>query len=343
MSTSAPSILRRVVRGAAVLAVSMSGAARAEAPATMSAVRMHEFGPPSVMRVEEVPTPRPAAGEILVRVRAAGVNPVDWKVRSGQIRQFASTLPYTPGYDICGVVESVGEGVTAFAPGDEVMAYMALTRGGGYAQYAVLPATEAAKKPASMEHAAAAGLPLAGLTAWQALVDTAKLDKGQTVLIHGAAGGVGHLAVQIARSRGARVIATASERNLEFVRSLGADVVVDYRAQKFEEVASDVDVVLDTVGGETGERSIGVLKPGGIIVSIVGMPDQARCKERGVRGTAILVRPDGRQLAALGALADEGALRCEVGATMPLAEAARAHELSEGGKTPRGKIVLTVD
>jgi NADPH:quinone reductase-like Zn-dependent oxidoreductase len=271
------------------------------------------------------------------------VNPVDWKIRSGQIPAFAATMPYTPGYDVSGVVETLGDGVTDFKVGDEVYAYMALNRGGGYAQFAALPASEAAKKPASMHHVQAAAVPLAALTAWQALFDTAKLQPGQTVLIHGAAGGVGHFAVQLAHAKGAKVIATASERNIDFVKTLGADQVIDYKAQKFEEVVKDVDVVFDTVGGETTDRSIGTLKAGGIIVSITGMPDQARCKEKGVRGTAILVKTSGKQLAELAAMIEAGTLAPTVGSTMFLADAAQAQELSESGKTPRGKIVLIVE
>lgn len=312
------------------------------AAATMKAIRFHSFGGADVLKYEDAPKPVAAAGQILVKVHAAGVNPVDWKVRSGQIPAFAATMPYTAGYDVSGIVDSVGEGVTDFKAGDEVFAYMALNRGGGYAQYVALPASEAAKKPSNIDHTHAAAVPLAALTAHQALFDTAKLQSGQTVLIQGGAGGVGHFAVQLAHAKGAKVIATASERNIEFVKSLGADTVIDYKAQKFEDIAKDVDVVFDTVGGETGTRSIATLKPGGIIVSITGMPDQAACKERGVRGTAILVRPSGPQLAELAAMIEKETLAPTIGATFPLKDAAKAHELSESGKTSRGKIVLLV-
>lgn len=311
--------------------------------ATMKAVRIHAFGGREVLKYEDAPKPTAAAGQILVKVKAAGVNPVDWKVRSGQIPAFAASLPYTLGYDISGVVETVGDGVTDFKVGDEVFAFMALTRGGGYAQYAAMPASEAALKPASLHHVMAAGVPLAALTAWQGLFDTAGLQPGQTVLIHGGAGGVGHFAVQLAHAKGAKVIATASDRNIDFVKKLGADQVIDYKAQKFEDVVKDVDVVFDTVGGETTDRSIGLLKPGGFIVSITGMPDQAKCKQKGARGTAILVKPSGKQLAELASMLEAGTLVPTVGSTSLLVDAAEAHELGEGGKTPRGKIVLIVE
>jgi len=339
---------RLLLTGALGLTLSTSSAlaqvgppAPGERVETMQAIRIHEFGGAEVMRLEYIPVPEPGAGELLVRVRAAGVNPVDWKIRSGAFQAPWLTLPLTPGYDISGEVLAVGEGVEAFEPGDGVFAYLPLSRGGGYAQQAIVKADEAALKPKRLSHMRAAGVPLAALTAWQALVDHADLQEGQTILIHAGAGGVGHFAVQIAKARGARVIATASTRNHDFLLDLGADVVLDYRTQRFEDFASDVDVVLDPIGGDTQERSYQTLKPGGILVSIVGPPSPEKLDEHGVRGASFLVEPSDEQLATLAAMIDAGDITPHISATFPLRAAARAHGLSEGGHT-RGKIVLLV-
>jgi NADPH:quinone reductase-like Zn-dependent oxidoreductase len=216
-----------------------------------------------------------------------------------------------------------------------------LRRGGGYAEYAIVRAGEAAPKPARATHVEAAGVPLVALTAWQALFEQAKLERGQTILIHAGAGGVGSVAVQLAKWKGARVIATASAANHEFLRGLGADEVIDYRTQRFEDVAKDVDVVLDPVGGDTQDRSFGVLRKGGALVSIVGRPSEEKAKAAGVRAASMLVRPDAGQLAEIGKLIDAGAIKPVVTHVLPLAEAAKAHEQSETGHT-RGKIVLEV-
>lgn len=335
---------RSILALAALLCVSgVLAAQAADTAATMKAVRVHEFGGVDKLKFEDAPRPVAGAGELLVRVRAAGVNPVDWKIRQGMFKGMGIAMPMIPGYDVSGVVESVGSGVQGFAPGDEVFAYLSLQRGGGYAQYAIVAAKEAAKKPAALEHEKAAAVPLAALTAWQALIDNAKLQKGQTVLIHGAAGGVGHFAVQIAKASGAKVIATASERNIDFVKGLGAERVIDYKKEKFEDVAGQVDVVLDPIGGETQARSFNNLKRGGFLVSIVEPPSPEKLKEAGARGTIMLVSPDGAQLAQLAAMIEEGALKPEVSEVLPLREAAKAHEISESGRTARGKIVLKVD
>lgn len=317
-------------------------AAHEAPPAKMRAVRIHAFGGTNALALDTVPVPSPGPGELLVKVRAAGVNPVDWKIREGRFRNPSLTLPFTLGSDVAGVVESVGEGVTAFKPGDEVFAYLSLSRGGGYAEHAIVLESEAAKKPASVDFNQAAGVPLAGLTAWQALVETADIQPGQTVLIHAAAGGVGSLAVQISKAKGAMVIGTASEANHEFLRELGADQVIDYRTQAFDEIVKDADVVLDAIGGDTLARSLKVLKKGGIVVSIVDRADPAALAELGVRGTTILVRPDGEQLAELASLIDAGTIKPVTTHAIPLAEAAKAHEQSESGRT-RGKIVLTTE
>ncbi len=280
----------------------------------------------------------PDEDEILVRVRGAGVNPVDASVREGRFGR-GGKLPLIPGYDIAGTVEKVGAKVTKFKEGDEVFAYIALARGGGYAQYATVKEAEAAAKPGKIGFEEAAGVPLAGLTAWQALVDTAHIAKGQTVLIHGGSGGVGSMAVQIAKSRGAKVIATASGKNQDLLRELGADVAVNYESQKFEDAAKEVDVVLDAVGGATRDRSWGCLKKGGILVSIVGQPDQKAAGEHGVRGVGILVKPDGGELGQLGELIEKGKIKPAPTEVMPLSEAAKAQQQAATRHT-RGKIVL---
>lgn len=309
--------------------------------ATMKAVRLHSTGGPEVLRYEDAPKPSPGAGQALVRVFAAGVNPVDWKLASGAFPGVPKSLPFTPGSDVSGVVESVGEGVEAFKRGDEVFAYFDLLGAGGYAEYVAVDASALALKPRTINHAEAAATPLAALTAWQALIGTAKLEPGQTVLIHGAAGGVGHFAVQIAKAKGARVIATASAGNHAFLRELGADEVIDYRAERFEDRAKGVDVVLDAVGGETLDRSYAVLRPGGIVVTIAGRVDPAKVKENGVRGAGILVQPSGEELAQIGALIDAGKVTPHVDERFPLERAADAwREVQTGHAT--GKRVLVV-
>ena len=341
---SMPSTFRPFARAASAFALALvvaSAATAQEAAPTMKAIRVHRFGGPEVLQHEDVPRPAPRKGEVLVRVHAAGVNPVDWKIRSGAAKGFNPKLPQIPGFDVSGVVAALGEGVERFAVGDAVYAYLALGRGGAYAEYVAVPERELAPKPAKVDHVHAAAVPLAALTAWQALFDTAGLKEGQTVLVHAGAGGVGHFAVQLAKAKGAKVIATASARNHKFLRALGADEVIDYTKQKFEELVRDVDVVLDPIGDDTLARSYQVLKRGGWVVSIVEPPSKAKLEELGLHGKVILVEPNGKQLAEIGALIDAGKVKPEVSATVPLAEARRAHELSEQGHT-RGKIVLEI-
>jgi NADPH:quinone reductase-like Zn-dependent oxidoreductase len=309
---------------------------------TMAAVRIHEFGHPDVLQVETVPRPTPASGELLVQVHAAAINPLDAQVRAGHAQSIArASLPYVPGYDLSGVVVEVGDGVTAFAPGDAVFALLDLRRGGAYAEYAVVREDEAAPKPPNVSHVDAASLPLVALTAWQALIEIADLAPGQTVLIHAGAGGVGSIAIQLAKWRGATVIATASARNHAFLRSLGADVVVDYTSTPFETVAQDVDVVLDTIGGDTQRRSLGTLRDGGILVGLLGLSAQAASPNRDIRTTAMLVRPDAAQLQEIAGLVDDGHVRPIASHVLPLERAADAHRQSETRRT-RGKIVLDV-
>jgi NADPH:quinone reductase-like Zn-dependent oxidoreductase len=310
----------------------------------MHAVRLHQYGAAENLIYEETQRPQPQADEVLVRVRAAGVNPVDWKTRDSNGRGVAPTdvleSPIILGWDIAGVVNEVGGGVDQFTDGEEVFGMARFPEfGNAYADYVAAPANDLAKKPANISFAEAAAAPLVTLTAWQALFEVAQLQAGQTVLIHAAAGGVGHVAVQLAKWRGARVVGTASARNADFLRGLGVDQVIDYTHERFEDLVREVDIVLDTQGGATQRRSFVVLKPGGMLVSITETPDEALAQRYGVRTARIRVRPSGEQMAQIAQLLERGHLHMEVARTFPLAEAAEAHRLSETSHT-RGKIVL---
>jgi NADPH:quinone reductase-like Zn-dependent oxidoreductase len=284
--------------------------------------------------------PEPKENELLVRVIASGVNPADPLIVSGKYaREFGTHLPLIPGYDMAGVVEKIGAKITRLKVGDPVYAY--LLWGGGWAEHAITNEGEAAIKPKSLTFSEAAAVPLAALTAWQALVDTAQLHAGQTVLIHGGSGGVGSFAIQIAKARGARVLATASAANRDLLKQLGADVAIDYTATKFEDVAKDVDVVLDPVGKDTLARSYGVVKKGGIVVTIVSRPDQAELDKRGIRGASLSSHPNANELAEITKLIDEKKIRPIVTQVLPLAAAAKANEQAATHHT-RGKIVLKV-
>ncbi|MFF8611595.1 NADP-dependent oxidoreductase [Streptomyces sp. NPDC015350] len=312
-------------------------------PTTMRAIGQDTHGTPEVLKEVVLPRPVPGPGQILVAVRAAGMNPTDWKHRAAGL--FLNRLPLVLGWDVSGVVEAVGFGVTLFEPGDEVFGMLPYPHGvGSHAEYVTGPARAFARKPAGVDHVRAAALPLAALTAHQALVDTAAVRAGQRVLVHAAAGGVGHLAVQIARSRGAYVIGTASAPKHDFVRSLGADEVVDYRTTDFRDAVRDVDVVLDPLSGDTRVRSLDVLRPGGVLVSLLPGtdPDEAaRAAARGIRVKTLLVEADHAGMNAVADLVAAGSLHAHVEAVFPLADAARAHALGETGRTT-GKIVLTV-
>jgi NADPH:quinone reductase-like Zn-dependent oxidoreductase len=309
---------------------------------TMKAMRIHTYGGPEVLRYEDAPRPAIGEEEVLIRVYAAAVNPLDWKVRSGLYADsYHPTFPLILGWDIAGVVEVTGMGVKNLAIGDEVYTRPVT---GGYAEYVAVPAADVAHKPYSLDFIQAAATPIAALTAWQAIVDAAHLGAGQTILIHGAAGGVGTFAVQLARWRGAYVIGTASGHNLAFLRQLGADEVIDYTTTRFEEVVHGVDVVFDTVSGETKQRSWGVIKPGGILVSIIGPPSPDVAAAHGVQQhmvRGILQSPARARLAEIARMVDAGQLKPIVSTVLPLQEAARAHILSESRHT-RGKIVLQV-
>ena len=308
----------------------------------MKAIVVHNYGGPEVLKYEDTRRPEPKEDQILVRVIAAGVNPVDASIRSERgAKFFGITLPFIPGYDIAGVVEKTGAKIAKFKPGDSVYAYLSLKDGGGYAEYAVATEVEAAPKPKSIRFVEAAGVPVVALTAWQALIDTAKLSVGQTVLIHGGSGGVGSFAIQIAKARGAKVIATASTANQDLLKQLGADVAIDYTKQKFEDVAKDVDVVLDSVGKDTLARSYGVVKKGGFIVTLVSRLDQAELDKHGIRGASLGVEPNSNELTEIGKLIDEEKIKVVVSLTFPLAEAMKAQEQVATGHT-RGKIVLKV-
>lgn len=309
---------------------------------TMKAVRIHAYGGPEMLHYEEIPRPQLNPDDLLIRVRAAAVNPVDWKIREGYLQGFLNHhLPLILGWDVSGEVVEIGPEVTAFQVGDEVYARPDIERDGSYAEYIAVKADEAARKPASLDHAHAAAVPLTALTAWQSLVDAAQLRAGQTVLIHAAAGGVGSLAVQLAKARGARVIATASAVNTGLVAELGVDQFIDYTKTRFEEAAQDVDVVLDTIGGDTQERSWQVLKPGGILVSVISPPPEATAAAHNVRQAFVFIHPSGQQLTAIARLIDEGRMRPIIHTVLPLSEARQAHAISQTGHA-RGKIVLQV-
>ena len=309
----------------------------------MQAIQIQEFGDPQVLQVKEISIPAPGPGELLVRVHAAAVNPVDTSIRAGRAGGLSgASLPYVPGFDVSGTVTAIGSDVVNFKVDDEVFAMVDLRRGGAYAEYAIVLENEAALKPTRVNHAEAAAIPLVALTAWQALFEVAKLQKGQTILIHAGAGGVGSIAVQLAKWRGAHIIATASDYNHNFLRELGVDVPVDYRTQNFEDFASDVDVVLDPIGGDTQVRSLQILKEGGILVSIVGLTSEGRNPSRNVRATSILVRPNSVQLSEIGELIQNGIINPIVSYRFPLEQAPLAHEQSQTRRT-RGKIVIEVD
>jgi NADPH:quinone reductase-like Zn-dependent oxidoreductase len=309
------------------------------------AIQLARFGGPEVLEPVDLPTPEPIPTEVRVRVQAAGVNPVDWKTRQGGARARALyDLPFVLGWDVAGVVDAVGGGVTRFAVGDEVFGLPWFPRlASAYAEYVTAPSRQFARIPHALDTVQAGGLPLAGLTAWQALVDTAKLKRGDRVLIHAAAGGVGHLAVQIAKARGAHIVATARARKHEFLRGLGVERVIDYTDVAFEAQAGEVDVVLDLIGTEDyGMRSLQTLREGGLLIQVPsGAPESVKhaARDQGKRLTGILVEPDGHAVEQLAALADAGELRVEVAETLPLEQAARAHELAEEGRV-QGKLVL---
>jgi NADPH:quinone reductase-like Zn-dependent oxidoreductase len=308
----------------------------------MKAVRIHAYGDRSTLQFEDAPKPEVKPDEALVRIVAAAVNPIDWKIRQGHLKAFVPyVFPLTLGWDFSGVIEELGSQVSSFAAGDAVFARPDVRRDGSYAEYIAVRAVELARKPKTISHVEAASIPLAGITAWESIVAVGALASGQTALIHAASGGVGSLAVQIAKWRGAHVVATTSKANVELVRSLGADQVIDYRSERFAEKVKDVDLVVDTIGGEVQASSWSVLRRGGILVSTVSVPSVERAAALGVRSAHILIGPDAAVLDQLAGLVDSGKLRTLIGGEFALRNIADAHALSESGRTV-GKIVLYV-
>ena len=308
----------------------------------MRIVVQQTVGGPEVLKLVERPSPKPGAGEILVSVKATAINPVDLAVRSGAYPLLGEP-PFSVGWDISGTVASLGDGVTGVAIGDDVYGMPRFPKeGAAYAEEVVAPANEVAPKPRALSHQQAAALPLAGLTAWQGLVRGAGLATGQRVLIHGAGGGVGHLAVQIAKALGATVLATASTGKVDFVRSLGADEVIDYRQTDFLATARDVDVAFETVGGDHAAATVKAVRDGGVLVSLLGVNEAAAAaaKDKGIRVERVLVRPDRDGLIELARLVDAGKLRVHVEKAFPLDQAAAAHSFQAG--KPKGKVVLTM-
>lgn len=308
----------------------------------MHAMRIHEFGGPGALQNDIVPIPQPRDDEILVRIEAASVNPVDGKTREGKFRAVGQNdLPMTLGRDLSGVVESCGKRVQGLHKGEDVFAFLSTDRG-AYAEYATVKAREFAPKPQNLSHVEAASVPLAALTAWQGMIDHGGLKSGQRVLIHGAAGGVGHFAVQIAKAKGAWVAATCAKRDARFVEKLGADLVIDYKTQKFEDMVQDIDLVFDLVGGETQERSFSVLRDGGALVSTLQEADRQKAKAKNLRTAYFMTQPNATELARIGALLLSGQVRPFIHATFPLEEAAKAETTLANGHV-QGKVVLTVN
>ncbi|WP_329459644.1 NADP-dependent oxidoreductase [Streptomyces sp. NBC_01497] len=316
---------------------------------TMRAITQDSLGGPEVLVPARLTVPEPLPTEVQVQVHAAGVNPVDWKTRTGGgMAGVLGDPPFVVGWDVSGIVTKVGFGVTTLKAGDEVYGMPWFPRqAGAYAEYVTAPSRQFARKPTTIDHDHAAAVPLAALTAWQTLVDTAHVEKGTRVLIHAAAGGVGHFAVQIAKHLGAHVIGTARADKHAWLRTLGADEVIDYTSVRFEEAVQDIDVVVDLVGDEvdsTSTRSLDTLRSGGLVVAVPSgvSPDLVdKAKERGLRASAFLVEPDGPALTRIADLIDQGAIHVEVASILPLEEAAEAHRLGETSRT-RGKIVLHV-
>jgi NADPH:quinone reductase-like Zn-dependent oxidoreductase len=321
----------------------VGNAAQSPAPSSMKAWRVHEFGPPEAMIFETVPRPDPGPGEVLVKVHAAGVGPWDGSIRAGR-SALPQPLPLTLGSDLSGEVAALGSGISNMAVGDQVFGVTNTQFLGAYAEYAVASAGMLAKKPSSLSYVEAASVPVIAVTAWQGLFDQARLEAGQTVVIHGAAGNVGAYAVQLARRARLRSIATAGTKDIDYVRALGADKVVDYHTQRFEDEVKDADAVLDLVGGETQTRSFQVLRPSGKLISTVSQPDQDRAKHHRVTAAFFLVEVTTERLRRIAELIDRGELKTRVGAVLPLADAREAHMMLEGRRPlPRGKIILNVE
>jgi NADPH:quinone reductase-like Zn-dependent oxidoreductase len=306
----------------------------------MKAVQIERYGNEEVIELAQLERPQPSAGQVMIKVKAAAVNPVDWKIRSGLGELFGLKLPLILGCEVAGTVEEVGSpvGTNDFSPGEDVYGYLG-SHTGGYAEYVAAPASEFVRKPKQIDFDTAASVPVAALTAWQGIFDYGKLATGQRILITGASGAVGSMAVQLAKNKGAHVIGTGSGRNEEFVRKLGTDEFIDYKKAKFEDIVSGVDVVFDTVGGETQERAFQTLKHGGFLVSTVNPPSPDKAKEFGVTVAMVVMMPKPDQLAEINRLVESGKLKVRVATELPLAEVKKAHQLSASGHAD-GKIIL---
>ena len=308
----------------------------------MKAIRVHQFGGPEVLKYEDAPRPVPAADEVLIKVYASGMNPVDWKMRAGLAESlFPIQLPFIPGWDVSGEIEEVGSDILIFKKGDEVYGRPDVTRDGTYAEYVAVKANQINFKPKSINHDKASAVPLAGLTAWQGLFDYGHLEEGQKVLIHAAAGGVGSFAVQLAKWKGAYVIGTSSEENIDFLFDLGADEALDYKTVKFEDRLKDVDLVFDLIGGDTQQRSLKIIKKGGRLITIVQPKYQEEAKANDIHMEVFMTQSLPEELEQLGNLIDSGKIKPIVTRTFPLKDAAEAQKEIEKGHT-RGKMVLTV-
>jgi len=308
----------------------------------MQAIRIHQFGDVDALVVEDVPRPAPGEGEVLLRVKAAGVGPWDALIRSGH-SVLPQPLPLTLGSDVSGLVEEVGAGISQFHVGDAVFGATNARFTGGYAAYAIAAAAKLAKMPERLGFIDAAAIPVVACTAWQMVFEHGAVDGTKRVIVHGEAGNVGAYAVQLAKRAAREVIATARSDSLAYVRSLGADRVIDIQTARFEEGLTDVDVVLDTIGGDTQDRSFAVLRPGGVLVSAVSAPDQQKAARYGVRALFFLVDVSSKRLEQLAALIEAGELTTNTGDVLPLADARIAHEMLAGRPHKRGKIVLRVD
>jgi NADPH:quinone reductase-like Zn-dependent oxidoreductase len=304
----------------------------------MKAILVHEFGGPDVLELEDVPRPEIGPDDVLVKVYASGVNPVDWKVRKGYTKH---ALPFIPGWDVSGIIEETGARVKDLYKGEEVYGRPDVSRNGSYAEYVAVKAVELGHKPKTVDHITAAAIPLAGLTAWQALFEHAALKTGQKLFIHGASGGVGTYAVEFAKWKGAYIIGTASAENLHFLKELGAHESIDYHTADFEKEFTDIDVVFDTIGGETQKRSLQMLKPGGILVTTVKVEDEAAFKQKGVRITGMFTQSRRQDLEDIAMLVDDGQVKPIIHKVFPLEQAEEAQRLSEE-RHVRGKIVLKI-
>ncbi|MGI4751229.1 MAG: NADP-dependent oxidoreductase [Janthinobacterium lividum] len=307
----------------------------------MKAIQIHQFGGVEELKYEEAPMPNINPDDVLVKIYATSVNPVDWKVREGAMKQIPFKFPLILGWDFSGVIKEVGSEVKDFKVGQEVYGKPDITRNGTYAEYVAVKANEIAAKPTSVSHTEAASIPLAGLTAWQGIFDHGKTAAGQKILIHGASGGVGTIAVQLAKWKGAYVIATSSEKNIAFLKELGADKVIDYQQQQFEKELKDLDFVFDTIGGDTQKKSVEVLKPGGILITTVAVEDEQPFKAKNIQIMRFMAQSDVEQLKQMADLIDSGKLKPVIDQVFPLQEIVKAQELSAKGHT-RGKIAIKV-